>query len=439
MMRSRLSSLATAMAMAFASSAQAAFLFDRLVPPPPATEGNGPSTTADVSGDGKLIVFESDATNFVTGSISGGKILAVDLGASTVEVISETGAGAAFNGNSFSPATAGNGRYVAFETFATNLDLGITTSGFQIVRKDRATGALALASASASGAPASGSAAGQARNASISADGRFVAFRSDSANFVQGDGADSEDLFVKDLETGAIELINRTTSGGFASEDVVAPTAHSISADGRNVVFQTRAPNMVAGVAGGTILVYLRDRSSGTTELVSAAAGGAPANSQSDAAAISPNGRFVSFRSFANNLPGPSGTSRVFVRDRIAGTTTLVPFPIVNGSAANGCRDSDVADSGVVILQCFFPNVPDQVFLHVPGATGTPFLISSDTNDQPGNMAAEAEVAIDASGLSMVFASRANNLVAGDGNNVADVFVLIDDSVLSSIFADGFE
>jgi hypothetical protein len=306
------------------------------------------------------------------------------------------------------------------------------------VRKDRTTGALVLASADAGGNPASGTASGQARNASVSADGRFVSFRSDATNLLGGGGG-NEHIYVKDLQTGAIELISRTATGGFPSVAAVDNTAHSMSADGRYVLFQTSAANIVGGVSGGSILVYLRDRTLGATELVSVGAGGVAANSQSDVAAISPNGRFVSFRSFATNLGSTNFVSRVFVRDRVAGTTTPVPFPVVNGVTANGCRDSDVSNVGTVVMSCFFTGLFDQVVLHVPGAAGTPFLVSSDINDVPGNQVSGSVVAINDDGLSMAFESRATNLVANDSNAVSDIFIFVEESVLDGLFADGFE
>ncbi len=418
--------------------AHAQFLFGRLVPPPPETQANGPSTAAEVSGDGRVFVFESGATNWLPGIITGGKIIAVDFGADSVQVLSSTSAGVAFNASSFAPSTAGSGRFVVFETLANNLGVGVSTSGFQMVRKDRATGALALASANTAGQAASGSASGQARNGSVSADGRFVAFRSDAGNLLAGGGG-NEYIYVKDLQTGAIELVSRTTSGGFPAGGVVANTAHSMSADARFVLFQTSAGNIVSGVAGGSILVYLRDRTLGTTELVSVGAGGVPANSQSDVSAISPDGRFVSFRSFASNLGGIGTVSRVYVRDRSNGTTAVVPLPSVNGTSANGCRESDVSNAGSAVLMCFFPTLEDQVFLHLPGQAGTPFLLSSDVNDVPGNLASGPVVAIDANGTSMAFASRASNLVASDSNAAADIFIFADAGVLDGLFADGFE
>jgi len=421
-----------------AMPAHAQLMFGRLVPPPPETQANGPSNAAEVSGDGRVFVFESGATNWVPGSITGGKIIADDFGANTLQVLSTTSAGVAFNASSFAPSTAGSGRFVVFETLANNLGVGVSTSGFQVVRKDRASGALALASANTGGQPASGSASGQARNGSVSADGRFVAFRSDASNLLGGSGG-NEYIYLKDLQTGSVELVSRTTSGGFPAGGVAANTAHSMSADARFVLFQTSAANIVAGVAGGSILVYLRDRTLGTTELVSVGAGGVPANSQSDISAISPNGRFVSFRSFASNLGGSGTVSRIYVRDRSNATTAVVPLPSVNGASANGCRESDVSNSGSAVLTCFFPALQDQVFLHVPGQAGTPFLISSDANDTPGNQASGGVVAIDASGLSMAFESRATNLEAGDTNAAADIFILADAAILDGLFADGFE
>lgn len=416
----------------------AAFLFGRLVPPPPETQGNGPSTTAEVSGDGRVFVFASGATNWVANSSTGGKIIAVDFGGDAIQVLSTDATGDPFNAAAFDPSTAGSGRYVAFMTFATDLGVGQQTSGFQVVRKDRLTGALVLASVTATGVAFSGGGNNQAREASISADGRFVSFRSDATNIDAGSGGNAH-VYVKDLQTGALELVSRTAAGGYPSGGAVAGTVHSMSADGRLVLFTTNAPGIVNGVAGGTIQVYLRDRTAGTTELVSVGAGGAPANSQSDVAAISPNGRFVSFRSFATNLGTPNFVSRVFVRDRVAGTTTPIPFPVVNATTATGCRESDVSNAGTVVMSCFFTGLFDQAFLHVPGAAGTPFLLSSDNNGAPANEFSGGVVAINDDGRSLAFESRASNLVPNDTNGVSDIFILADDAVLDGLFADGFE
>jgi hypothetical protein len=427
--------VATLLTLAAGPAASQQF-FGRLVPPPPETQANNNSQSVTVSRDGRVFAFSSGATNWVPGSITGDKIIVVDFGQNVIQNLSTNSTSAPLNGNSFSPSIAGNGRYVVFETFATNL--GITSSGFQIVRKDRQTGQLVVASTNASGQAATGSGSGQARNASVSADGRFVAFRSDASNLLAGSGG-NEHIFLKDLQTGAVELVSQTTTGGFPTTGVVASTVHSMSADGRFVVFQTNAANIASGVSGGTIQVYVRDRQTATTALVSQGPGGVAGNGQSDFAAISPNGRFVSFRSFATNLGSPATSSRVFVRDRQSGTTTLVPLPVVGAQTANGCRESDVADDGSVVYACFFSSISDQVFLHVPGATGTPFHVSRNSGGTPGNNTSGASVAIDASGRSLAFQSLASNLVVNDTNNVSDIFILSDIAILDGLLADGFE
>lgn len=427
------------LALAAPSRGDAQFIFGRLVPPAPAVEANGASTQVDVSADGRTVVFASTANNWFPGQQPGDAIISADLVDETYASRSRNGAGTPLNGNSFGPVASRDGRFVAFTTQANNLDVGTPTSGPHVVRKDRDSGVLALASATLAGTPASGSAGGQARDASISADGRFVAFRSDAANLVAGDGNGADDLFVKDMQSGTLEAVSRDLGGAFTSAGVLFSTPHAISDEGQHVLFHSSAGNLVAGVNGGTIQVYLRDRIDGTTELVSRNSGGDAANSQSDMSAISPSGRFVSFRSFAGNLGAPNA-SRVYLRDRLASTTSAVPLPIVDGATANGCRESDVSDAGSVILACFFPiPVAQQIFLHVPGAAGTPFLISSDTADVRGNQDSAPSLAIDASGLSMAFESLATNLAPADGNGVADVFVLVAPEVLQRIFSDGFE
>ena len=420
-----------------APPAQAEFLFGRLVPDPPAAEPDNASNEVDVSADGRTLVFTTLATNWAPDANGpNSKIIATDLATGLIEQVSETTAGASLSG--IEPASSRDGRYVAFRNNGGALDVGVPTSGWQVVRKDRVTGELRLVSASAGGTASDR----ESRDPSISDDGRFVAFRSAAFNlgFTNTSSAYYQ-VYVKDLATGEIDAASRTTAGTLP--DVVnGMTAHALSGDGRLVVFSNNANGMVAGLnnTGGTVHVYARDVSTDTTELVTRNSNGEPADRGSDFAAISPSGRFVSFRSFAFNLGGTANTnSGVYVRDRVLGTTTPIPRPTVGGQLANSCRESDVSDIGTVLLTCYFPTpVRDQVLLHVPGAA-TPVLVSSNSNDIPGDGPSGASVAMDGSGLSMAFESLATNLVSGDGNARADIFVLVDDNLLYGIFSDGFE
>jgi len=430
--------LAVSLAAPLAAPARAEFLFGRLVPDAPALEANDASGEVDVSADGLTVVFSTLASNWSAEANGPNlKIVAVDLDTGAIEQVSETSAGVALSG--IEPAASRDGRYVAFRNNGGALGVGVPTSGWQVVRKDRATGELELVSSSAAGVASDR----ESRDPSISDDGRFVAFRSAAFNLGYANTSSAYyQVYVKDLDSGAIDAASRTLAGTLP--DVVnGMTAHSLSGDGRLVVFSNNADGMVAGLDNdsGVAHVYARDVVADATELVTRNSAGQPADRGSDFAAISPGGRYVSFRSFAFNLGGtPDANSGVYVRDRLLGTTVPVPRPTVAGQLANGCRESDVSDVGTVLLTCYFPTpVRDQVMLHVPGAAGTPFLVSSNAAGVPGDGPSGAAVAMDASGLSMAFDSLAANLAAGDANARSDIFLLIDDGLLYGIFADGFE
>ncbi len=408
--------------------AQDSWVGGRVVPGP-GLQPNEPSYDVAVSANGQVMAFASDATNWYAGGETRTKIMVLDMVTGLLDNAARTNGGIAING--ILPALSRNGRYVAFANYASALDVGVPTSGWQVLRKDRWTGELRLASANAAGQAATGSAAGQARDVSMSGDGRWIAFRSDAGNLTAPSGGEYN-IFVKDLGTGAIETVSTTVTGAMTAYNDIVP-GHAMSGDGRFVVFSSPAANLVAGQpATGTARVYLRDRATGMTEVVSRNTAGDLANSQSDSGAISPNGRFVSFRSFATNLDG-GNIRRVYVRDRVAGTTVPMPVPF----NFHGCDDSDVSDAGTVIYNCF--GTPgQQVFLHVPGAPGTPFLLSANGADQPGNGMSGATLALDASGLSMAFESLASDLDPSDTNGYSDVFVLVSTSTLERVFSDGF-
>ena len=162
---------------------------------------------------------------------------------------------------------------------------------------------------------------------SISADGRFVAFSSLATNLVAGDTNGKRDVFVRDRMTQTttrVSLGSCQYRGGCAqsNDDSDHPR---ISADGRFVAFKSYAGNLVAGNGGITIKrrnVFIRDRLTGTTTQVSVGSSGAQGNNHSEWPSLSADGRFVAFASFASNLV-LSDTNKhedVFVRDLQIGT-----------------------------------------------------------------------------------------------------------------------
>src|SRR5262245_14744353 len=162
--------------------------------------------------------------------------------------------------------------------------------------------------------------------AAVSADGRFVAFASLASNLVPGDTNDASDVFVHDRLTGRTERVSVDDRGrqGDGASGLIGTGGHpAISADGRFVAFPSFATNLVRGDTNGPAIadVFVRDRLLGTTERVSVSSTGAQADADCDSPAISADGRFVAFTSRTTTfVPNDPFTSDVFVRDRVAGT-----------------------------------------------------------------------------------------------------------------------
>lgn len=419
--------------------ARAEFIYARLVPGA-GIEPNGASSAVDVSADGRTVVFASNADNWINDTYTGTRAVAIDMDTGVVEVVSQ-GSNGVFRGES--PVVSGDGRYVAFLTH--NHALG---PNWQVLRKDRATGALELASADAAGQPPAGGT--QDNTVSISADGRYIAFQSsaDLAGSVDGTvpRGSSGIIYVKDMQTGQIEVASVAAGGATATD--CALHRHALSATGRHLVM-TCSGAAVPGATGGQ--AYVRDLQANTTELVSrSSAASAGSSAFVNRPAISPSGRFVSFQTrgygglgYANGVDS-TGNSGVYLHDRQTPAATIpIPRPAaIPASDYDSCSVSSVSDVGSVLLSCNYAwtgtgGYP-QVFLFAPGA-GAPEMLSVAGN-QPGNNASGYSTAVNASGLSMAWESNASDIDPDDHNGASDIFVLVDSSLLEDvIFADGFD
>jgi len=167
----------------------------------------------------------------------------------------------------------------------------------------------------------------------ISAGGRYVAFASRASNLVAGDTNDATDIFVHDRQTGTTELVSVNSSGSHGNDSSFHP---SISADGRYVAFWSNASNLVADDTNGTSDVFVHDRQTGATRRVSVDSSGAQGNDYSFSPAISADGRYVAFRSSASNLVATdtNDADDIFVHDRQTGTTERVSVDS-NGNEGN--------------------------------------------------------------------------------------------------------
>jgi len=299
------------------------------------TQSNGGSTFPSISADGRFVAFGSDATNLVAGDTNVTlDVFVRDRLAGTTERVSVGSSGIEANDRSLLPSISADGRYVVFGSSASNLVAGDTNGAPDIFIRDRQAGTTERVGVGSGGEePDFGAAYGR-----ISADGRYVAFWSFATNLVSGDTNGFWDVFVLDLQTGTIERVSVDSLEQEGDEDSIDA---SISSDGRFVVFQSQASNLVAGDTNGNRDVFVRDRSNGTTQRVSVDSAGAQAIGTSWGGRISQDGRWVSFFSYSPDLVAgdTNGFPDIFVRDLQGGTTERVSLTSWGGQT-NGYSES---------------------------------------------------------------------------------------------------
>ena len=225
-------------------------------------------------------------------------------------------------GNAFSEsfgAISAGGRYVAFTSEATNLVPSDTNGLADVFVRDRQSGTTQRISVSTSGTEGNGI----SYDAHLSAGGRFVAFRSQGSTLVPNDTNGAEDAFVHDRKTGTTRRVSIRTGGGQANGSVVGV---DISADGRFVTFTSNASNLVPGDTNGFLDLFVRDRMTGITSRVNVGPGGVECPLGGSGGAMSADGRYVAFNSSCSNIVkgGTNGQAHAFVRDRQTGTNQLV-------------------------------------------------------------------------------------------------------------------
>ena len=368
-------------------------------------QGNGGSTDPVISADGRFVAFVSAASNLLgPGGDTNGfdDVFVRDRDADEDDTFDEPGAvatvrvsvstaGAEADASSARPAISANGRFVAFDTVATNLHAGGGAAASYVLVHDRDVDGDSVMDESGATATERVSVdsnevglAGAALGPAISGDGRVVAF-SNSPPSIQ-------DVFVRDRIAGTTTRASVASDGTAGNDHAVNP---SISADGRYVAFESFATNLVAGKTNDCfglpcVDVYVHDRVTGNTTRVSVSSDGEQSDGDSGLASISPDGRYVAFSSFSTNLVtgDTNGFGDAFIHDRVTGLTARVSVDSAGGE----------------------------------GLDGTSF---------PGRQS------ISGDGQHIAFLSQASTLVSPDANAAVDVFVRASSPLSGDLTGDG--
>lgn len=431
----------------------------------PTITGNGAATEASLSADGRWIAFISSASNLAAGqndTNGAGDLFLQDRTTGITTLVSHA-AGApatAANAGSARAVISRDGNRIAFVSSATDLVSGQTdiNGGEDTFLWDRTTGTTVLVS-HANGSATTAGEAGPATSFPspvLSADGRYVAFCSAAKNLVPGqsDGNDDQDVFLYDRTTGGITLVTRaagtpaTTAAGFSFAPV-------ISADGRFVAYQSSAGDLVPGQTPPMVRnIFLWDRLTGETTLVSHAAGAAltPGGGYSDSPSMDDAGRFVTFISTATNLvPGQIdnmnslGSTDIFLWDRATGTTALVSHALASAVQTGNLESLYPKVSGDGSYVAFYSFARDLLPSFTPGtflylyrqATGSVAPVGqAATANLPANLSNHLlePPRISQTGHEVAWTGLQTNLVDLDFNGLADALLFTDPPVGHSFF-----
>ena len=420
-------------------------LLSRADPDRPSDTAGGTSRLAAVSADGRYVVFLTNADNFLPGVTDTNAVMDVffhDRIAGTTVLVSHVAAdpSTAGNGDVWDADLSADGRWVAFQSTATDLipgQVGDAMTFADIFLWDRDTGLTFLAS-HLPGLPTT-----EAGNCwgvfDISADGSRVAYTSSAPDLVTGQSEDTEspDAFLYDRATDTNVLVSHTSAG------VTTAAGHTsepfISADGNWVVFESDATNVVAGQtdSNGWTDLFLYDRVTGTNVLVSHAAGAAStaANNGSFSPRVSADGSRVAYESPATNLVtgqvDGNFDNDIFLYDRATGANTLVSHALSSATTAGNSFTSDPtlsADGRYVAFMGDASNLVSQptgfwlaVYLY-DRVTGTNSLVSRGSATPSGD---SSRPRISSDGAWVGFLSDATNLVPGQTDTIFtnDVFL----------------
>lgn len=409
---------------------------------PPDTAGSW-SVEPRMSADGRYVVFFSDARNLVPGQVTLsplGNLFLHDRVTGKTVLVSHAAGSANITGdlNSASAIISPDGNWIVFVSRARNLVRGLQDSPpvYQLYLFERATGRITLLSRrAADGKPGNDSSG----SPSMSADGRFIAFRSSATDLLPQpiSAGTGTNIFLLDRVTGAIVLVSRSASSPnqAGNDESVQPV---LSADGRWVAYSSRATDLVAGQSdpGRDFDVFLFDRLTGTNTLVSHSPGSALSATNGavpyPGLGLSANGQFLAYTSSAHDLAAgvsdPFGNPDVFLYDRLTNTSVLVSRSTAspNDPDPEGARNPILSADGrtVAYIQGYQDAPRSQAFLFDRLTRASTLVTRRAASPSGPSNGATANLVLSRDGRTLLFTSTATNLMAGqsDRPDTYDVF-----------------
>lgn len=392
-------------------------------------QANNNSDQASISRDGRYVAFESQATNLVPNDTVDADIFLRDRVSGTTTIVTAGTHGDA----AVMPEISANGRYVAFASGAKLVpeDTNIYEDVFVWDRETGATTRASVSSTGSQGNSASPVGGQQASGISINRNGRFVAFTSVATNLAQDDDNGLQDIFVRDRVAGTTVRIPAESSGEPATETdgskLYGLGDPAISLDGRYLAFETirSIPTPGGGLVRDGTDVYVRDLQTGVTTRVSTGALG----QANFGVAIDRDGTHVAFSSSVDSDPGDGD---IYVRNLRTGVVVRVPAGSTGDSGVYRITNPSLSRSGrfLAFWSDFSRESPPGTFFTQIGAnvyvrdmrTGATRRISKNANPQPGS-GYNINPRLSADGRWLAWVSTATNLVDNDTNDESDVFV----------------
>jgi len=387
--------------------------------------GNDASEPAELSADGRFVTFTSTSSDLTNRDYNFAEdVFVLDRQSRALECISRQANGTNGNGRSYSSRISRDGRYVVFQSGATNLIIGDTNDREDVFLFDRQARTTTVISTGPGGVRSTR----DSGYASLSGDGRYVAFESLADNFVANDTNGTWDIFLRDVTGGTIQCLS--LAGGQTAND----ESHGavISTDGSLVVFSSLASDLVAADTNNTFDLFLWQRGVQGVRLLSRTSEGRAGNDISQGASISDDNRWILFASKATDLAVPryDSNSVTFLYDRLSDQLSQIVPPNLTGRQRGGFYGARLAPDGR--LMTMLADVTDG-----PGSSNYVmgvFLydrlngdLTELTRNRDGSPAKDHSLGarVSADSRWVVFSSRAGNLL-GEINPGTDQLMLYD-------------